>query len=251
MKRKHTKHGPARSKPRRIIAEHPTRQGAGRHSALTDAKTRKIVEALRRGCHDDVACEYAGVPVRTFYDWVARGEKELDRILSAEQVTPRAVKPLPSEKPFLQFSQSIKLARSGAELSAIKSVERAWRKGDWKAGIAFVERRHRGRWHRMIEADIDLNTPTGPSIRVTLPFNHRCDPALLGDSAHQETAVEFALRVIEETEHEQRRALTVNGRDCDDRRRWFGELMSLAAARINAACAATSSDSSDEVDNDD
>jgi hypothetical protein len=251
-KRKRVKKSKARptrrsKKPRRIIVEHATRQGAGRHSALTDPKARKIIEALRRGCHDDIACEYAGVPARTFYDWIARGEKELERILSVEQATDGAVKPLPSEKPFLQFSQSIKLARSGAELSAVKSVERAWRKGDWHAAIAFVERRHRGRWHRMIEADIAVG-PLAPSVTVTLPHNFRADLALLGDVAHQETETECVLRIVEEVERLQQRNLAANGHDCDDRRRWFSQLMSVAKARIDAARAEAKTDDSDDDD---
>jgi hypothetical protein len=136
------------------------------------------------------------VPKRTFYAWLERGERELDRILALEERNVGAIKPLPSELPFLQFMHSVQEARSAAELSAISSARRAWQKGDWRAAIAFVERRHRSRWRSGVEFAQDPENPVTPpaQVRVTLPFNFRSDPALLGDSLHVETKAEYTAR---------------------------------------------------------
>jgi hypothetical protein len=47
----------------------------GRRSLLTEQVTAKVVEAIKGGAFDWVAAEAAGIGRRTFYDWLARGER--------------------------------------------------------------------------------------------------------------------------------------------------------------------------------
>lgn len=173
-----TKRKPARgTKPRKrsraIIAAHPDRQGVGRYSTLTNDKAVRIVKALKSGAHDEVACEHAGVPVRTFYNWLDRGQKELDRILAAEETTRDSVETLPAELPYLQLLHAVRLARSAPELGAVESVKRAWQKGDWRAGVAFVERRHRDRWGLRTVLAGDPEAPLQSHVVVFIPDNGR------------------------------------------------------------------------------
>lgn len=168
-----SKRQPRRRKARRVIADHPDRQGKGRYSTLTNEKAVRIVEALEGGAHDEVACEHAGVPVRTFYAWLDRGEKELERIIAAEQTTTEEIKPLPAELPFIQFLHAVQVARSTAELSALRSVRRAWT-SDWRSAIAFIERRHRGRWRKSFELASDPDNPlVDERVRIYVPSNGR------------------------------------------------------------------------------
>jgi hypothetical protein len=101
---------------------------------------------------------------------------------------------------------------------------------------------------RLFSGDIDVSGPTEPAVRVVLPWNGRCDSALLAGVAHQETETECVLRIVEEVERLQQRNLAANGHDCDDRRRWFNQLMSLSKARIDAARAEAKTDNGDDDD---
>lgn len=47
---------------------------------------------------------------------------------------------------------------------------------------------------KQIDGEIGVTMAEGPTVRVVLPWNGRCDPALLGDQLHVETAAEFKAR---------------------------------------------------------
>lgn len=58
----------------------------------------------------------------------------------------------------------------------------------------------------VVDADVAVSGLAQPSVKVVLPFNGRCDPSLLGNSAHHETELEYARRIIAEHERAERAA---------------------------------------------
>lgn len=83
---------------------------AGRPSKLTPEVSDKILELIRNGNYVEVACAEAGIGVRTYYDWLERGEADLD----AEEDTP-----------FSAFSQAIKRAQVKAEVDSLRIIRQA------------------------------------------------------------------------------------------------------------------------------
>ena len=53
---------------------------------------------------------------------------------------------------------------------------------------------------KQIDGDLSVNVSEGPLVKVILPFNDRCDPALLGDTLHRETRAECAARRARDTD---------------------------------------------------
>jgi hypothetical protein len=101
----------------------------GRPSKLPVAEER-ILEDIRAGCYPEQAAQAAGVSPSTLYAWKAKGEKE-------------------SDGPYRRFLLRLRQAEAEAELKAVKVMRSAIEDdGDWKAALAFLERRFPGRWRR-------------------------------------------------------------------------------------------------------
>lgn len=83
---------------------------AGRPTKLTDETSKTILELIEAGNYVEVACSVAGIGVRTYYDWLERGEADLD----AEE-----------ETLFSAFSQAIKKAQVRAEVNSLSIIRKA------------------------------------------------------------------------------------------------------------------------------
>jgi hypothetical protein len=78
--------------------------------ALTEETSGTILAYMRAGAFDYVAAEAAGVPARTFYDWIARGEgRHPSR---------------PPTRRLRAFAQAVRTARAEARLAAEVRVHR-------------------------------------------------------------------------------------------------------------------------------
>lgn len=76
----------------------------GRKTRLTPDASQRICAAIRAGAFDWVAAEANGVSRRSFYDWLAWGEK--------------------GREPYSQFSRDVAEARAQARLAAEIEVRR-------------------------------------------------------------------------------------------------------------------------------
>lgn len=139
-----------------------------RPTKLTEAVQQRLCDAIRAGNALDVAALYAGIAPRTFYNWIDRGQAELDRLEADARCRLRD-----SEAPFVQFLQAVKKARADCEVrnvaiiqkaaaghEATKTVTRTKADGsqetvtttrveyDWKASAWLLERKHPDRWAR-------------------------------------------------------------------------------------------------------
>ena len=70
----------------------------GRRPLLNEQTTAKVVEAIEGGAFDWVAAEAAGIGRRTFYDWLARGER--------------------GHRRYIEFLVRVRQARAEARISA-------------------------------------------------------------------------------------------------------------------------------------
>lgn len=98
---------------------------AGRPSTFTPAIQEQIVSLIRVGNYSQVAAQAAGIPERTFYSWLERGEKETG--------TQYAV-----------FLQAVKSAEATAEVEAVATIK--GREPAWQAAAWYLERKHWQRW---------------------------------------------------------------------------------------------------------
>jgi hypothetical protein len=74
------------------------------------------------------ACQAAGISSSTFYRWMQRGETESSGV-------------------HRELREAVLQAEAEAEVHAVAIVRRAMGE-DWRAAVAYLERRHPGRWRR-------------------------------------------------------------------------------------------------------
>jgi AcrR family transcriptional regulator len=101
----------------------------GRPTKLTAARREKLLAAIRAGCHREQAARVAGVAPATFYRWVARGERE-------------------GRGPYRDFIDALREAEAEAEVQAVFVLRQAMGYDNWRAALAYLERRHPERWRR-------------------------------------------------------------------------------------------------------
>ena len=90
-------------------------------------KAQRVIEALRAGNYFMTACKLAGLSYDAVNEWYHRGEHDAP------------------DGPFAKFRQDIDAAEAAAEDESIRGVRVAGEK-DWKAHMAWLGRRHSGRW---------------------------------------------------------------------------------------------------------
>lgn len=107
----------------------------GRKTLLTPELQQAICDNITAGLNQEDAAEYAGVPLRTFYNWLQRGEREEKRLAQSP-----GAKPQPREAIFLQFWQAVKKARLDFKRTQIRNVKQAALQ-HWQASAWLLERR--------------------------------------------------------------------------------------------------------------
>ena len=110
---------------------------------LTPAVQERIVQAIRAGASAEVAAESAGIARSTFFAWLERGRA--------------------GERRFTAFAAEVKLARAAAEVHAVAVVRQAMNDGDWRAALAWLERRHPVEWGRQSKAQAEQAEPEKPA----------------------------------------------------------------------------------------
>ena len=99
-----------------------------RRTKLTPEVQERIVTAIRAGSFREPAARSAGVSAATFYRWMRLGREETSGI-------------------HRDFLEAVRRAEGEAEVHAI-AVIRKEMPGDWRAALAYLERRHSERWGR-------------------------------------------------------------------------------------------------------
>src|SRR3954453_21116280 len=105
-----------------------------RPTNLTPVVQEKIVRAIRAGNYAEISARGAGISPSSFYRWLGRGEREPDSL-------------------YARFAQAVRLAQAHAEVHAVALLRRAM-PNDWRAALAYLERRHPARWRRHSSTEI-------------------------------------------------------------------------------------------------
>ena len=109
-----------------------------RPSKLDADLTKQILAYIRSGNTYEIAAAAVGVSRSTFYSWQSRGKKAI-------KAQRRATCNLDLEEPFIDFFRDLEKAKAIAIASAVERV-RAAMTDDWRAAIAFLERRDPINW---------------------------------------------------------------------------------------------------------
>ncbi len=94
----------------------------GRPSKLTPEIQDKIIQALAIGNYRKDAAEYAGIDATTLHRWMLRGAREKDSACA-------------------DLRTAVLEAESRAKITAIGSITKAMRNGDWRAAAYWLERK--------------------------------------------------------------------------------------------------------------
>jgi hypothetical protein len=143
-----------------------------RPTKLTDPIREKFVQVLRVGNYREAACRAIGISPSCFYNWLQRGELEERGI-------------------YREFLDAVTKAEAEAEVFAVAILRRAM-SDDWKAAVAYLERRHPAGWRRQTTTELtgknggpihaklerpalDLSTLTDDELQILAKLNARAD----------------------------------------------------------------------------
>jgi len=105
-----------------------------RPTKLTSELQDRILKAVRAGNYAEAAARSCGIGVSTYYRWLQRGTLEPTGI-------------------YAEFTEAIRRAEAEAEVHAVVILRRAMGQ-DWRAALAYLERRHPGRWRRHTSTEL-------------------------------------------------------------------------------------------------
>jgi len=109
-----------------------------RPTKLTPDVRDRIATMIQAGAYAEQAARAAGISSSTYYSWMERGER-----------------------PFSEFSETIKTAEAVAEQQRVQHIHHAADAGTWQAAAWWLERRFPARWGRRNPAP--PATAPGPS----------------------------------------------------------------------------------------
>jgi hypothetical protein len=112
-----------------------------RPSKYTPERVQRVVEALEGGNTRRAAASAAGIDEGTLERWMRR---------------------------FAGFAGAVSAAEATAELAHVATIKRAAEDGDWRASLAWLERRRNEDWGRQDRLEI-INTIREKAVRAGLP----------------------------------------------------------------------------------
>jgi transposase-like protein len=118
-----------------------------RPTKLTPQAKQRIVAAIRAGNYAETSARSAGISPATYYRWLKRGADEEAGI-------------------YRELLDEVRLAEADAEVHAVATIRKAMPK-DWRAALAYIERRYPDRWRRR-DADSASPGASGDAERLDL-----------------------------------------------------------------------------------
>jgi hypothetical protein len=106
----------------------------GRPTKLTPELCERVGKALRAGNYAEAAARACDISPASYYRWIQRGESEQSGI-------------------YHEFAAEVRKAEAEAEVHAVAILRRAMPE-DWRAALAYLERRHPGRWRRRTTTEV-------------------------------------------------------------------------------------------------
>lgn len=139
-------------KQKRATTRKPRTKRVGARSLISRKRIDCIVKHIKGGNYAKVAAQLCGISQATYWGWLDRGEKELDRILEAERETGKAEKPEERERLYLEFLEQISTADAYIENHAVKSVKNNLKDPD--IAMKFLGLRFKDRWSRLQQHEL-------------------------------------------------------------------------------------------------
>lgn len=124
----------------------------GRPTKLTPELQAEMVNIIRGGNYVETACAYVGLNKSTFYDWMKRGAREIDRVKKNPKARVRK-----DEQIYVEFSNAIKKAEAEAEARDVLIIAKA-AESQWQAAAWRLERRLPSKWGRQRPYDTDAKS---------------------------------------------------------------------------------------------
>lgn len=121
----------------------------GRLTKLTPKVQEDIVTVLRAGNYFETASAYAGISKSTFYNWLKRGERELQRVEKDARYRVRQ-----EEEIYVDFVCAVKEAVAEAEVRDVLTIGKASDK-NWQASAWRLERRYPEKWGRKLQQQVE------------------------------------------------------------------------------------------------
>lgn len=103
-----------------------------------------ICRLLRKSVAVETACEIAGISVQTYHNWRNRGKAERERVAEGHHNC-RVRK---DERPYVEFFEGTTRARGEAEQKLTTAWHDAAAKGDGRAAMELLQRKHPDRWSK-------------------------------------------------------------------------------------------------------
>jgi hypothetical protein len=119
-----------------------------------------IVQAIAVGNFYSTACKLAGVSVKTFYDWLAKGG-DPESTDQKKDYDPR--------EPYKSFAEDVRQAEAYGEAELVADMKEFGR-GDWKSRAYILARKYPERWAEKTQT---ATIGPGASVQIFLPENNR------------------------------------------------------------------------------
>ncbi len=150
-----------------------TKNSIGRRTILTKKMQASLIKVIEAGNYYATACKHVGISVSVFHLWLKKGEDELERIIELADKTGKEQKPDKNKLIYVEFMEAVRKADSRGEMKAVESIHKHM-DGDWKAAIAYLERRH-GEWGRKDKHEVTGKDGAPLQVVAYIPANGRPD----------------------------------------------------------------------------
>lgn len=139
------------------------KSNAGRKPALIIEQEREsvLLDYIRIGVPVKKAVVAAGISEKSFYNWLARGQNERERLATV----PNAKADI-TEGVFVQFLQRVEQARGEAIAKKVAVVAKSSVEGDWRAAAWWLERQLPEEFGRTDKVELAGNN--GDAIKVQI-----------------------------------------------------------------------------------
>ena len=151
----------------------------GRKTKLTPEIQETICNWLKLGYYQEDAAVMVGISPSTYYEWMKRGEKAIekeDQKLLNPPITSNddelAVQDAAVEGEVLdlysEFSEAVKKARAEAEGAHIRNIRRASDNGVWQASAWWLERSFPKKWGK--RSSLEIGGEGGEPIKFQISY---------------------------------------------------------------------------------
>lgn len=133
----------------------------GRPVKITDNIIEQIRENLLVGAYIETASAMAGINKDTFYAWLKRGARALDKVRNANGIADPENKKIPnSERKFAKFSDAIKRTMAESEIDLLKKLD-SHSSTHWQSIAWRLERKFPDRYGRKIHGTVGIGVGDG------------------------------------------------------------------------------------------